>query len=59
MMANPSEPMVLIPYKQLEELLKAAGEISQLRHEVKRLEAQHAALKGQFLELMELFRELE
>lgn len=59
MMANPSEPMVLIPYRQLEELLKAAGEIRQLQQEMKRLEAQHAALKGQFLELMELFRELE
>lgn len=51
--------MILLPYSELQDLLKAAREIRLLRQEMKRLEAQHAALKGQFLELMELFRELE
>lgn len=54
-----NEPMILLPYSELQDLLKAAREIRQLQQEMKRLEAQHAALKGQFLELMELFHELE
>lgn len=54
-----SEPMVLLPYSQLEELLKAPGEMKQMHQKMSRLEAQYAALKGQFLELMECFRELQ
>ena len=36
---------VLVPYKQLEQLLKASGEVAQLRKEISRLESQILALR--------------
>lgn len=48
---------VIIPYKQLEDLLQASVELKSLRVEVKRLTAQQAALRYQFIELMEKLKE--
>lgn len=56
---KPAEPMVLLPYSQLEDLLKASRELPEIRQEIRRLQAQHAALKGQFLEMMDLLRALQ
>lgn len=59
MAKKPSEPMVLLPYSDLMGLLDASKLIKELNQNVKRLEAQQAALRGMFLELMDRFRELE
>lgn len=48
---------VIIPYKQLEDLLQASLELKQLRVEVKRQREQLSALRLQFTELMELLRD--
>ena len=48
---------VIIQYRDLVELLAAAYEVDALRNEVKLLRAQQSALRLQFTELMELFRE--
>lgn len=53
------ELQVLIPYKTLCELLDASEDVKQLRQEVKRLTDQQQALRSQFVELMEKFRELK
>ena len=43
---------VLIPYKQLEELLQASVELKSLRFEVKRLRDQVGALRSIMTEIM-------
>ena len=53
------DPQVLIPYSQLCELLDAAYELKQLRSEIKRMETNLSALRYQFIELMEKFKELD
>lgn len=53
------DPQVIIPYSTLCELLQASVELKKIRIDVKRLSDQQAALRGQFLELMEKFRELQ
>lgn len=58
-MAAVNEPMILLPYRELEDLLHAAKEVRQLRQELTRLEAQFGALEGRFFELMEVFHELQ
>ena len=50
---------VLISYKQLEELLKASGEIKELRKEISRLERQVLALRMIQQECMELIGDLK
>lgn len=50
---------VIIPYKDLQHLLNAAGEVETLRSEQKTLREQQAALRHQFTELMERFREIK
>lgn len=49
---------VLIPYKDLQQLLNAAGEVESLRNDQKYLRDQQAALRNQFTELMERFNEI-
>lgn len=49
---------VLIPYKTLQELLSASDEVRSLRLETKQLREQQAALRLQFVELMERLKEL-
>lgn len=44
---------VIIPYKQLEDLLQASVELKSLRADVKRLRGQVSALRYAFTELME------
>ena len=45
-MANPSpEPQIIIPYKQLCELLQAGHEVESLRKEVRRLSKQLDAMR--------------
>ena len=44
-MANPPDPQVIIPYKQLCELLQAGEEAQQLRKEVKQLRKEVDALR--------------
>ena len=58
MTKQPSEPMILLPYSEVLELLEAARTVQKLSRDVKRLEEQQSALRGQFFELMERFREL-
>lgn len=49
---------VMISYRQLESLLGAAREVKQLRYEVKRLYEQQAALRYQFMELMDQLKNM-
>ena len=50
---------VLVPYKQLEQLLKASGEVAQLRKEISRLETQILALRMIQSECMEAIGEIK
>lgn len=50
---------VTIPLKRLERLIEAAEQTPELIRLVKQLTSQQAALRGQFLELMERFGEIE
>ena len=50
---------VLIPYKDLQQLLYAAGEVETLKAEQQQNRAQLAALRLQFVELMERFHEIQ
>lgn len=58
-MAKLPELQVLIPYKDLMELLEASRQIEQLKKDNKRLHKQFDALRSQFLELLEAFGELK
>ena len=50
---------VLVPLRKLLALLETAGKADGLADEVARLQDQQSALRGQFLELLEKFKELE
>lgn len=58
-MAKHPELQVLIPYKDLLELLEASRQIEQLKKDNKRLHKQLDALRTQFIELMEAFGDLK
>ena len=58
-MAKLPELQVLIPYKDLMELLEASRQLEQLKKDNKRLHKQFDALRSQFLELLEAFGELK
>lgn len=58
-MAKLPDIQVVIPYKDLVELLEASKEIKDLRSDNKRLHEQLGALRSQFTELMDQFRELK
>lgn len=49
---------VLIDYKDLQELLVAAAEVDSLRVDLAHAQDQIAALRSQFVELMDVFREI-
>lgn len=57
-MAKHPELQVLIPYKDLMELLEASRQIEQLKIDNKRLHKQFEALRLQFTELMDAFGDL-
>lgn len=58
-MAKLPDIQVVIPYKDLVELLEASKEIKDLRSDNKRLYEQLGALRSQFTELMDQFRDLK
>ena len=49
---------VLIPYPMLLDLLHASERVEKLQSDIKSLSQQNAALRSQFLELMEAFNDL-
>lgn len=57
-MAKHPELQVLIPYKDLMELLEASRQIEQLKKDNKRLHKQLDALRSEFVELMDAFGDL-
>lgn len=57
-MAKDPGIQVLIPYKDLENLLKSTSELTQLRLDLKRVQDQQSALWNRFAELMEVFSEI-
>ena len=58
-MAKLPDIQVVLPYKDLVELLEASKEIKVLRSDNKWLYEQLGSLRSQFLELMDQFRELK
>ena len=58
-MAKLPDIQVVLPYKDLVELLEASRQIESLKEDNKRLHEQFGALRSQFLELMDQFRELK
>ena len=58
-MAKHPELQVLIPYKDLMELLEASKQIEQLKKDNKRLHNQMTELRSQFTEVIDAFGELK
>lgn len=58
-MAKLPDIQVVIPYKDLVELLEASRQIESLKEDNKLLHEQLGALRSQFLELMEQFGDLK
>ena len=58
-MAKLPDIQVVLPYKDLVELLEASRQIESLKADNKRLHDQLDALRSQFLELMEQFGDLK
>ena len=50
---------VLIPYKDLQQLLQASERVESLERDNRSLQNQIGALRLQFTELMELFRQIQ
>lgn len=57
-MAKQPDLQVLIPYRDLLELLEASKEVERLKKDNKRLHAKFDALRSQFIELMDAFGDL-
>ena len=55
----PDNISVVIPYKDFEKLLKAASSYEQTNVKLQLLEQQLGALRSQFVELMDRFREIQ
>ena len=55
---DPDHLQVIIPYQQLISLLNASQRVESLDKKMERLLVQQAALRSQFTELMEAFRQL-
>lgn len=58
-MAKQPDLQVLIPYKDLMELLEASKQIEALKKDNKKLHEKLDALRSQFVELMDKFGELK
>ena len=58
-MAKLPDIQVLIPYKELLELLDASKQVKLLQEDNKRLHEQFGALRSQFTELLDQFRDLK
>lgn len=50
---------VLISYKDLQQLLQASEQLDSIKKENRHLQDQMDALRGQFVELMEAFRDIQ
>lgn len=57
MPVNPDSLQVIIPYRDLVHLLNASQRVDSLDKKMERLLDQQAALRLQFCELMEVFRQ--
>lgn len=55
---NGDNLQVIIPYRELVTLLNASQRVEALDKKMERVLEQQAALRGQFVELMETFRQL-
>ena len=55
---DPDNLQVIIPYQQLISLLNASQRVDALDKKMDRLMLQQAALRNQFTELMEAFKQL-
>ena len=55
---DPNNLQVIIPYQQLVTLLNASQRVDALDKKMDRLMLQQAALRNQFTELMEAFKQL-
>lgn len=55
---KPEELSVIIPYTQLMGLLNASQRVEELNQKMERVLTQQEALRGQFMELMDAFRQL-
>lgn len=55
---NGDNLQVIIPYRELVNLLNASQRVDAMDKKLERVLEQQAALRGQFVELMEAFREL-
>lgn len=55
---KPDDLQVIIPYSQLMGLLNASQRVQELDKKMDRVLQQQAALRGQFMELMDAFRQL-
>ena len=55
---NSEELQVIIPYRQLVSLLDSSQRVEALDKKMERVLEQQAALRGQFLELMDAFKQL-
>lgn len=53
-----NELQVIIPYRQLVSLLNASQRVEALDKKMERVLEQQTALRGQFLELMDTFKQL-
>ena len=55
---NSDNLQVIIPYRELVNLLNASQRVDALDKKLERVLEQQTALRGQFLELMDTFRQL-
>ena len=58
MPVNSENLQVIIPYRELVNLLNSAQRVDVIEKKLERVLEQQIALRGQFIELMEKFREL-
>lgn len=55
---SPENFSVLIPYKDLENLLKVASSIDEMKATIRRLDERNAALQSMYAELLEKITEI-
>ena len=58
-MSDLSDLQVVLPYRDVVALLEASRKVDSLQAQIVALRTEQAALRGQFLDVMERFRELK
>ena len=58
-MSDLSDLQVVLPYRDVVALLEASRKVDGLQAQIVALRTEQAALRGQFLDVMERFRELK